>query len=162
MNLDPAIKNLVEALNSHEEISTNSSCEGHENPTGSQAPLGTFYVDFDIEPTKDGWHALSFIVKRIAMWDCDASMEPWIDGGLRWDFRGTYTDKSQLDQLAKLITIEDDNVIALKKAEARIKELEEQINSHFGSDPNETTYYDADAEHFVTCRNLGDSRHSES
>ncbi len=59
--VDANIRDLVRALNEVPGRTTFSSCGGHENPTGSQEPLGIFQVTFDVEPNELGFRALEIV-----------------------------------------------------------------------------------------------------
>jgi hypothetical protein len=59
--LDPAVVPLVRVLNRFPAICTYTSCGGHPNPQyGSQAEQGTWYVDFHVDRTDEGWISLEF------------------------------------------------------------------------------------------------------
>ena len=113
MKIDPGVQRLVDALNGIKEVATTSSCAGHkcDNVTSENdihLSYGNFYVDIDIDYNKSGWQALECIVstvKRCVESETELLVHftPWLDGGLRWDLRGTYVNQDDIDILAEMV-----------------------------------------------------------
>src|ERR1039458_10237488 len=60
--IDPPVRNLCRVLNSFPGIATYTSCGGHAVPANSaQAEQGTWYVDFHVDRSDDGWISLEFL-----------------------------------------------------------------------------------------------------
>ena len=105
MTIDPSVKKLVDTLNSLPGVTTFSSCQGHENPEIGQVHDDEFYVNFDIAHSGLGWSSFETIVKACNIDDRDlsAGIVPWYDDGVRWELRGSYVEKSDIDIFADLI-----------------------------------------------------------
>ena len=107
MNVDSGITRLVNALDSIDGLYTISSCAGHKEPEDGQKSWGEFYVDFRVSHDEHGWRALEHVTCCIDEWwevsDTKISLNTWIDGHLRWDLKGEYTDQKEIDEFAGLV-----------------------------------------------------------
>ncbi|WP_417381099.1 hypothetical protein [Gimesia sp.] len=63
--VDLNLKNLVKLINVLEDLSTFSSCGGHDNPNPNQQPRGQFVISLQIEPTRSGLNSLGLIQTAI-------------------------------------------------------------------------------------------------
>lgn len=63
--VDLNVKKLVTVINILEDLTTFSSCGGHENPNPNQQPRGQFEISLQIEPTRSGLNSLGLIQAAI-------------------------------------------------------------------------------------------------
>ena len=59
--VDLNLKKLVKVINDLEDLTTFSSCGGHDNPNPNQQPRGQFEISLQIEPTRSGLNSLGLI-----------------------------------------------------------------------------------------------------
>jgi hypothetical protein len=59
--IDPPVRNLVRVLNQFPGVKTYTSCGGHAEVENScQMSEGTWYVDFNVDRSDEGWMSLEF------------------------------------------------------------------------------------------------------
>lgn len=63
--VDLNLKKLVKVINDLEDLTTFSSCGGHDNPNPNQQPSGQFEISLQIEPTRSGLNSLGLIQAAI-------------------------------------------------------------------------------------------------
>lgn len=90
--IDVPVRRLVRILNRLPGCHTVSSCGGHPNPQDAQASDGQWYIDFDLDETRAGWHTLNLLA-----WLCtdtgEITLTPWSadpDDGTRFELRGPH------------------------------------------------------------------------
>lgn len=91
--IEPLMVPVCEALNALPGVHTFSSCEGHENPEGCQAPDGEFFVCFWVDYKAKSWKSLERIadaVEEAREADFDVVLIPWSDGGLNFQLEGLH------------------------------------------------------------------------
>ena len=91
--IDANMVKLVDVLNEFPGIITFSSCGGHPGPREvSQAPAGTFYVNFELDVLLGGWRSLEIFAVAIQETEAaepDAfSITVWDNGGLCFELQG--------------------------------------------------------------------------
>ncbi|MCC5952637.1 MAG: hypothetical protein JJU45_11140 [Acidimicrobiia bacterium] len=77
--IDESIRSLVRVLNDFPGASTIGSCGGHEQPTGSQADPGCWWVLIEFDRSDDGWLSLEFLgwaVRRMLSNGGACTLEP--------------------------------------------------------------------------------------
>jgi hypothetical protein len=59
--IDPPVRNLIRVLNQFPGVKTYTSCGGHAEVENScQMSEGTWYVDFNVDRSDEGWMSLEF------------------------------------------------------------------------------------------------------
>lgn len=92
IDIDPAVRPLVDALNTLPGISTYSSCGGHENHRPGQHAKGHFYVCFNVEegpmgrPLAMAWDSIALITRAAGATRATVTM--YYDGGINFELDG--------------------------------------------------------------------------